>query len=529
MTRLLGGTACLLRSGRSIAILLVLVALLTVPMASGARDLRSATRSGKTLTLAQVGDISSFDPSQQPANNFVMLYQIYDTLAEESSTLKLQPRLAQSWTFNRGQTQLTVHLRKGLHFSDGSPVTAADVVWNIQRYQDPVVASNIRPLALTVDRTTAPNSTTLVIHFSKPTPNAFDLLDLMWISKPAASNTDASIKSNPIGTGPFKLVQWAPGSEIVLTRNPYYWHKTKSNVSEVVIKDFPDAISAGLAFQSHQVDMVMQPSNTDLKRLGGSKAGAHAIAAGLGSTMEYIMLNARVVPLNDVRVRRAISLAVDRKAFVNSYEPGLAQPWCVPWRVGTWAYKAAGKLATKCDPDLNQAKALLASAGYANGLDLKVTTSTEGYAPGSAVNAQILQQNLAKIGVHLTIDNLDAGAARQAYVATRDWQVACHVYAKGNRDPATLFQGALAFQNGASSLEGISNSTYGRMIDAVAYNANIASRIRAVKTLTNYIIQQAFAIPVAPLPRTFLVSEKITGFAWNVDGAPLLGDVSLGG
>src|SRR5665213_2752817 len=424
----------------------------------------------QTLTVVQTGDFSSFDPTQLPPSNWAMYYQLYEPLTTQNAQLQPQPRLATSWTFSSDQLSLTLNLRAGVKYSDGTP---------------------------------------------------FDALDLLFISKP---QPDADIKTKPVGTGPFKLDQWQPGNQAVFSRSTYYWNQGLPKIQKIVVKDAPDPQSALLIFRAHQADILMQPSYIDFASLS-KEADVKTATFGVGALDDDVLINVTKPPFNDIRVRQAVAYAIDRSAFVKSYFAGQGSVKCLPWVEGTQAYEATPDLARNCPQDLVKAKQLLAEAGFPNGFSTTIVTTTEGYLPGSSALAQVLQQDLGQIGIQLTINNLEAAAARTALL-NKQYVLAAHVYGRGNRNAGTLFAGAPLFSSTeAKNYTGFFSPEYASLVDQ-ATQADPDKAKSIYTQLNNYLLQQAFVITVAPLSRTFALQSSVKGLAANQDGMPLFENVT---
>ncbi|MHB1133076.1 MAG: ABC transporter substrate-binding protein, partial [Chloroflexota bacterium] len=154
--------------------------------------------------------------------------------------------------------------------------------------------------------------------------------------------------------------------------------------------------------------------------------------------------------------------------------------------------------------------------GYPNGFEAEINTSGEGYSPGSKMAAEILQADLAKIGVKLTIRDYEAAAARPK-LTTGDFQMAAHGYGRANRDPATLFGGALPFYN-KSAITKFESEEYDRLIKEGATTLDQEKRKPIYRRLTEIILDEAFVLSVCPLPKTFLLKAPAKGFSTTLEG-----------
>jgi ABC-type transport system substrate-binding protein len=168
---------------------------------------------------------------------------------------------------------------------------------------------------------------------------------------------------------------------------------------------------------------------------------------------------------------------------------------------------------------------LLIEAGVASVLEVPINVSTEGYSPGSKVTAEILQADIAKIGVKLNITYYEAAAARQR-LTTGDFQVGVHGYGRAHRDPATLFGGALPFYN-KSQITKFESPEYARLIEEGASTTDMERRKAIYRRLTEIIADEAFVLTVCPLPRTYATRAAVEGMDLTLEGMMDLRNVGL--
>ena len=168
---------------------------------------------GGSLTVGQVQDISSFDPFNLLFLNYPMQHQLFDRLIKMDHELTVHPGMAETWELSDDGLQITFQLRSGLTFHDGDEVTAEDVVANIERARAEETGGNIFPKVQTIASAEAPDASTVVVNFSEPTPNVFDIFDSMSIADPDAFN---QLQNNPVGSGPvhvqgvgFRATRWS--------------------------------------------------------------------------------------------------------------------------------------------------------------------------------------------------------------------------------------------------------------------------------------------------------------------------------
>ncbi|MDA8218547.1 MAG: ABC transporter substrate-binding protein [Dehalococcoidales bacterium] len=435
---------------------------------------------------------------------------LYDTLIREDAQLNPQPQLAESWEFSSDGLSLTFSLRKGVTFHDGRQLEAEDVVYSFNRTKNPDIGANIRGMLAPIGGAEAKDKNTVVFKFEKPYAAVFDALDLLFVI-PDESGED--IKTKPVGTGPFSLAQWLPNNMAILKRNPDYWLSGAPVLDQVEIKILSDTQGRVVGLETDTVDMVEAPGYIDFVRLREDQK-YQALTAGNGAAILCAYFNVDHEPFDNKKVRQAFSYALDRARITQTYTRGVSQPMCLPWRKEVFAYDAT--LASTCEFNLDKAKQLLAEAGFPDGFEADVNTSGEGYSPGSKVTAEIFQADLAKIGVKLNIHEYEAAAARPKLVGG-DFQVAVHGYGRANRDPATLFGGALPFYNN-SAITGYGSDEYGKLIDEGATTLDMNKRKEIYHRLTEIIVDEAVVLTICPRPETYVLRDSVKGFATNLDG-----------
>jgi peptide/nickel transport system substrate-binding protein len=474
---------------------------------------------GGVLKVGKASDFTGFDPT-----NFgtfqQWIPQFYDTLIRQDAALKPSPELAESWQMSTDGRQLTMNLRKGVLFHNGRELEAKDVAFTVKRTADPAIAANIRGMLTPIKSVDVKDKYTAVFNFDRPYAAIFDALDLMYIHPEEEAN---NLKTKPVGTGPFTLGQWVPNTTVQLKRNVKYWKTDAPLVDEIQVVILPDAQGRIVAMETGSVDVAESPSYVDYVRILDEKK-YRVYVAGLGATMMTVYFNVTRQPFNNKKVRQAFSLALDRARITSVYTRGVSEPQCLPWRKEVFAYDA--ELAKRCDFNLDKAKALLAEAGLPNGA-ADINISGEGYSPGSKVTAEVFQADLAKIGFKLTIKEYEAAAARPK-LTTGDFQVAAHGYGRANRDPATLFGGALPFYN-KSDITKFESPDYDRLISEGASTMDQAKRKDIYRQLTEIILDECHVLTICPRPERYAFRANVKGFATNLEGMMDLRGVSVTG
>ena len=304
---------------------------------------------------------------------------------------------------------LTLHLVKGAKFHDGTPITSEDVAFSIM-----AIKANhpFKAMYAPVSGVDTPDPYTAVIRLSKPHPAILLCMSpvLCPIMPKHVYGTDPNIRQNPankapIGSGPFKFVEWKPGDYIMLEKNKDFFIKGKPHVDRVIIKIIPDMNNRVMAVERGEVDaMPFFDSLREVKRLSGDKnlVVTNKGYAGIGS-LDWVAFNTGKKPFDDVRVRQAAAYAIDRNFFAKVIMMGLVTPSATPITPFSPFYT---KDVNMYDVNLEKAKKLLDEAGYPVKGDGTRFTVTVDYAPGSPTTkmmAEYLKPQLAKVGIDAKI------------------------------------------------------------------------------------------------------------------------------
>lgn len=358
----------------------------------------------KSASLIVAEDVvpQTFDPTQSSQIRTWYTWQlVYEGLVRADVSGKIVPVLASKWAIDATQVSYEFTLRDGVKFSDGTPVTADDVVFSFQRL-------NERGLPYAKDRFKSLDAVTKVderrIRFKLKQPDAGFLLNLgspfvvgsAILSQKWAQTHDP--KREMMGTGPFKMVSYTPNTQLVLKRNESYWNKeATARVSDLTIRYMPEQSAQIAALKSGQIDLMFPSAEGKLQLRGDS-----AITTVQVNSTNTLRLNVNTnrAPFNNTDVRRAISLALNRAEIVQGALLGEGVPSAQLPPSYTWAPKVADLKYQK--HDVAQAKALLAKAGYPNGIDITLN-HLAGYATYLDRFAELLKSQLAQAGIRVTI------------------------------------------------------------------------------------------------------------------------------
>ncbi|MGH7321196.1 MAG: ABC transporter substrate-binding protein, partial [Candidatus Rokuibacteriota bacterium] len=465
-----------------------------------------------TLRIGHLGGVLNFDGHRLSRGNYPMLNQIYNTLIRYDEQLRPHPELADAWGFSKDGRTLEFQLRRGVQFHNGREFVADDVVWNINRAQDAKVAAHVRPMTLTIKKAEATDRHRVVLSFDRPTPAIMDLFDTLYI---IAREGEAELKRQGIGTGPFQFSAWMPGDKAIFKRFSGYFRKGVPYLDEVILQQVPDAAALVVNLEAGAVDMVDDLPPRDAGRLRDHPK-VRVVHTFPGSIVFDIMMNVTRPPFDRKAVRHAINHAVDRKRFVDTVLVGIGEPWCQPFPRQSLGY-VTDLGAAHCEFNLAKAKQLLAEAGHPNGFEATLHISTATF-PLTRQLAQILQSDLAKIGVRLTIRDVEPAEYREVTWGERQkFAIVLHAFGRANRDPDTLFKAAGAWY-AEKGMTLYSSPEYRQLIDEASGTLDVAQRRQLYARLGRLIADEAFTVTLAPLITLYGHQASVQGARWDVDG-----------
>jgi len=382
-----------------------------------------AVAGGATLIEARVKDAIVMDPAQATDGMSLNLSQeILKGLVDfKLGTFDVRPAIAKSWTVSPDARVWTFRLRPGLKFSDGTPIDAAAVKFNFDRWRltsDPYhgnlpfgyYASMFGGFPGLITDVRAPKSDTVVISIARAfSPFLHDLaMPSFAISSPTAIRANADSYGQPgtppVGWGPYTLAEWVKDDHMTLAANPDY--PGKPAYTTVVVRDIPDQSTSVLEMQKGTVDILTDPRPDDAVTL--AKQAGLTVAYQPANNNSYVAFNVDRKPFGDLRVRRAMAYAIDVDAIVTGLYPKgamVAYNWTPPGMLGD-------------DPsvrpyphDVAKAKALLAAAGFPKGFatDLYYPTLPRPYMPEPQRIAETIQAQLAQAGVAVTLQPFEWG------------------------------------------------------------------------------------------------------------------------
>jgi len=353
--------------------------------------------------------------------------QLTDSLVQYDADLRLQPRVAESWDLSDDRKSVTFRLRDGVRWHDGTPVTADDVVFTIEKVREPAVENRTYgPMFRNVESIEALDRSTVLVRYSEITPDFLEAWRVPLLPRHLAGVEEDLLTSefsrHPIGCGPFRFVSYRPGQDILLEANDDYWDG-RPHIDQLVFKIFPDQRTAYQALIIGDLDLMkVSPELWDEARLSDASSRLDAIAYSTLAVWPVIWNQDGSNPFFvDSRVRRAMLHALDREAFVENVAHGLASPGVTTYHPeSVWAN-------AELEPrpfDRREAERLLDEAGWRDsdgdgirdrdGRDFRFTLLIPNSSMQLTQQIAVWQQDAwNRIGVHAEIERMEWQAFRE--------------------------------------------------------------------------------------------------------------------
>ncbi len=500
----------------------------------------SSEAGGEKILSVQVGpNPETIDPALNSAvDGGNMLLHSFECLLAVDQDGKLIPGQAESWETSEDGLTWTFHLRDGLKWSDGSDLTANDFVYSWRRVCDPMVAA---PYAETVLgmvegyqdaiagnlealKVEATDDQTLVVTLSSPCSYFGSLAAFATLSPVQQATVEANgdawatAAETYISNGPFYIAEWVPSSYILMRKNSNYWNADAIKLDGIKWNLIEDPNASYSAYQTGEVLMIKDVPTEEIPSLRENPE--FHVEPIIGTY--YLSLNLNREPFNDVNVRRALSLAIDREYVAGTLMQGTytaASNFMGPGWIDTdgsqFMEKANGGQpyidTTNYEANLEEAKQILADAGYPDGQGLPsimYSTNDAGY---HKVVAEYLQQAWGELGIDVTVDVVD-WASFTPMRRNGDYDASRNGWVGDYSDPSNMLD--LLYSTNGNNDGKFSNADYDAAMELSRTTLDAAERSAALHEAEDILMDQVACIPVAYYNDFWMQSGKITG-SWH--------------
>lgn len=496
--------------------------------------------SEEKILSVQIGpDPETIDPALNSAvDGGNMLLHSFECLLTVGEDGQLTEGQAESWDTSEDGLTWTFHLRDGLKWSDGSDLTANDFVYSWKRVCDPEVAA---PYAETVlgmvegyDKAIegeldalqvkAEDDKTLVVTLSSPCTYFGSLAAFATLSPVQEATIEANgdgwatSAETYISNGSFYVSEWVPGSHILMSKNPNYWNADAIKLDGIKFNLIEDANASYSAYQTGEVLFIKDVPTEEIPSLEGNSE--FYVDPIIGTY--YLSLNTQKAPFDDANVRKALSLAIDREYVADTLMQGTytaAGNFMGPGWVDTDGSQFidnanGGQLyidVTNYEANLEEAKQLLADAGYPDGEGFPVITYSTNDVGYHRVVAEYLQQAWAELGITLNVDIVE-WASFTPMRRNGDYEASRNGWVGDYSDPSNMLD--LLYSTNGNNDGKFNNADYDAAMDISRTTLDNAERSAALHEAEDILMEEAACIPVAYYNDFWLQSDKITGM-WH--------------
>jgi ABC-type transport system substrate-binding protein len=483
---------------------LLMLALLAIAPAQG---------QAQTVTYAAGADPDSLDPANAESNpSEAVNRMIHENLVKFDAKLNLVPGLAEKWEQAADGMSWTFFLRKGVKFHDGTPFNAEAAKYFFDRMIGPEKPSRAGLYAPLVESATVVDEYTVKVNMKAPF--AFLLNNIAHsasgIFSPVAHKAmGKDIARKPVGTGPFKFVEWVHGDHLTLRRNDDYWGG-KPKIDKIIVKTIKEESARVMMLQSGDAQLAVRLPSEDIPRL--EKDANIQLDATETLRVLYIGFNCGKKPFSDERVRQAFNLATDRESIAKNIYQGRAMA----------ASNIVAPLTTGYFPmppypyDPEKAKKLLADAGYPGGLKAKFI-SPQGRYPKDFEMAQALQQQWKKAGIDVSLDTMEWAAylaATRKPLDQTDVEVFLLGWAPSSAEARWILYplyGTDQWVPKGNNRLFYSNKQFDEYVDKLTKATDKADRDKNLKLAQELLYREVPQLPVLVTKETIGFSKKLRG------------------
>ena len=503
-----------------VALLVLLLVVTTFAGCGGGQESTENITPKDTLLIGQGDDITALDPHLSNEYASISVYgQIFDTLVSTNSKMEIEPCLAESWEL-LSDTQLKFNLRKDVKFQNGDPFTAADVKFSIERIIKSPYVSYVLDFVSSVEQV---DEYTVIVNMNAPFGPA-----LAHFSHPSAAivpktlvEADAeAFALSPVGTGPYKFVEWKHGEYVTLEAYEEYFQGAPIT-KNVKISIMPENSQRYIALEGGEIDIAYDISPNDVSKAEENSA-LNVMSTPSLSCMYLTMNTAKKGPLADKMVRKAIESAIDKESIISAVAYGNGQVANLIIPPGAIGYSDKVKSA---EYNLEKAKQYLAKSKYPSGCELSL------WVDDNATKLElcnILQNQLSQIGIDVKIEVMELGSLiSKLDSGSHDMVLENWTTTAGDAN-YTLYG---IYYSTTSAYEGndsfYKNAEADKLITEGRSKSDIADRMIAYDQLYTILMDDIPYIPIYYPNINVAMTKKVEGFAINPKGNHVLRNVTI--
>lgn len=492
------------------------------PGAAGETEADTGPVMGGTLNMSMGDDFVTFHPFYDVTNaDFKPIF--FEAPLRISDEGNFEPWLAESYEQAEDGLSVTLNLRDGVMFHNGREMTADDVAWSVELACNQEIGHHLADRFSTCAGVDVVDENTVRINYTERTASQLDGIARLYIFPQEAAET---IETVPVGTGPFKFVEWIPGDSLTAEAFEDYWREGEPYLDRVVIRAIPDAQARLVNLRSGSIDFLYYVPLIEKEAL---EAEENIIVgqAPPGFSFYAFIMNINAPPFDNVLVRQAFQYAINKEEIANTAFHGQAPIVEVPYPETSWAY--AEDLEDYYTYDPERARELLAEAGYPDGFSVEMLI--RGTNDPHLDQAQVYQQQLADIGVDVELVPTEL-PQYWPRLFDSDFAIVSHRTGDATVDPSGLFEAAACcrpFRN----FFGVADRTedwfleYTDVINQARESADQAERAELYHRALEILLEQAWTIPTVWEQDVYAHYDYVNGLRTDLDGSIWLNETWL--
>ena len=492
---------------------------------SASRPAPAAAQAVKRGGTMRIGSFQNIDTLDAHNTTFITACGIHNNIyngllritSPDGKGVDFKPELAREWEV-QGDRVHVFRLHKGVTFHNGDPCTSADIKWNLERVKDkqqaPIHAWKLELL----ESIETPDPHTLKLSFSKPYP----FLRVAFTGSTGRAATILSPRAvkekgkaygrSPVGTGPFKFVEWKEGDFISLERFPNYWETDAAGgklpyLDKVLIKFIIEPSTLVAALKTGEVDGINNVAPQFVADL--RKDPKLNVFTAVGGNWRCLPMNLAKEPFSDKNLRKAVAFALDRKEILTRVEfgEGIVAHGPISPPMGAFydpAYET-GKNGQYFD--LEQAKQFMKQSKYASGVEVNLLSGNAGSVPRQA---EVVQAQLAKIGIKVNIELADAPTFRRRWLQERQWDLV-QIQWDADLDPDETLYPELHSAEAWNAGKWV-NKDFDKMVEAARSESDFKKRKKFYEEAVRLIVEDAPAAILLHLNEQKVFQKYVKGF-----------------
>ncbi|MBA2132735.1 ABC transporter substrate-binding protein [Capillibacterium thermochitinicola] len=484
----------LLHLGVLIGILLVSVVFLRLRVDKGEKK---AIENKVVVVIPQ--DPDYLDPHlASAAGTYEVMFNVYEGLLKPAPDGTLLPALAERYTVSADGLTYTFYLRPGVKFHNGQTVTTADVQYSLERLMGTRTGQPLSPFFVKVESVEVPDAARIILKLKEVDASLLSNLTTASIVPKDYQN----LNTQPIGTGPFRFVEYRPGQRVLLEKFDGYWQAGRPSLDQVEFRIIPDREAALIALKNGAVDIYPRIDINRTAELGED----FSVLQDEQNLVQILAMNLKRKPFTDPRVRQAVNHAIDKDELIDLAAFGYGTKLGSGLSPAMPAYYEPG-LEDLYPPDPEKARQLLAEAGYPNGFRAKLTVPSN--YPFHVDTAQIIVEQLKKVGIEVEIELVEWAVWLQRVYQGRDYEMTI-IGLAGKLDPLPIL--IRYTSDYANNFFNYANAEFDRLYQQAAAESDEEKRATLYKKAQRILAEDAAAVFLMDPHYTVALRKELAGY-----------------